>query len=147
MNDKKYYAVEARCGHVGRYNCIIITFSVECESKKEAAKIVRQFPRVKHHKKDAIVSVREIDYSEYIDIQNTNHNDKYLKCTSIQEQKLLCNELSDRIIRYEEMDDTDYKELRKQRKEYLHKERISQRRINDRLMKEHKYAWQCDYKK
>ena len=57
---EKYYMVIAKCGHVGRKNYIPVKFAVVAESGKEAAKKVRQFPRVKHDHKDAISIVKDV---------------------------------------------------------------------------------------
>ena len=105
MNEINYYAVEAKCGHVGRKNCIVITFPIVAESKKEAARITRQLPRVKHDHKDAIISVREITKDEYLLIKESNSSDLYLQCKSKQEQRMFCVDLDERIIK-----DTCYKE-------------------------------------
>ena len=98
MERTNYYAVEAKCGHVGRTNCIIITFPVCAESKKDAASIARNFPRVKRDHKDAIVNVTPIDYEEYMRIVAVNDNDPYLHCKSSQEQNSTCSDLEDRIM-------------------------------------------------
>lgn len=90
-----YYAVKCKCGHVGKNNCIIITFPVVAESGKDAAKIARMIPRCKHHHKDCIREVTKIDYEEYLRIKEVNNNDLYLQCKCIQEQNQL--DLSDRI--------------------------------------------------
>ena len=89
--ENKYYTVIAKCGHVGRKNYIPIKFAVVAESGKEAAKKVRQFPRVKHDHKDAILDVRCITLEEFLEIKEINENDPYLKCHSRQEQKLIDN--------------------------------------------------------
>ena len=88
---EKYYMVIAKCGHVGRKNYIPIKFAVVAESGKEAAKKVRQFPRVKHDHKDAILDARCITLEEFLEIKEINNNDPYLKCHSRQEQKLIDN--------------------------------------------------------
>ena len=98
MDRTNYYAVEAKCGHVGRTNCIIITFPVCAESKKEAARVARNFARVKRDHKDAIVNVTQIDYEEYMRIRAANEVDPYLHCSSRQEQNSTCSDLEDRII-------------------------------------------------
>lgn len=36
--NQKYFEVEAKCGHVGKTNCIWIRFAVVAESRKDAAK-------------------------------------------------------------------------------------------------------------
>ena len=97
METKKYYEVIAKCGHVGRKNYIPVKFAVVAESGKEAAKKVRQFPRVKHNHKDAILNVRCITLKEFLEIKESNDNDPYLKCHSKQEQNLIVN-LSERMV-------------------------------------------------
>lgn len=97
METKKYYEVIAKCGHVGRKNYIPVKFAVVAESGKEAAKKVRQFPRVKHNHKDAILNVRCITLEEFLEIKERNNNDSYLKCHSKQEQNLIVN-LSERMV-------------------------------------------------
>ena len=97
METKKYYEVIAKCGHVGRKNYIPVKFAVVAESGKEAAKKVRQFPRVKHDHKDAILDVRCITLEEFLEIKEINNNDPYLKCHSRQEQNLIIN-LAERMV-------------------------------------------------
>ena len=97
MSDtKNYYEVIAKCGHVGRKKYIPIKFAVIAENGKEAAKIVRKIPRVKHNHKDAILYVKKICYEEYQEIIETNNKDPYLKCNSRHEQKQIDN-LSERL--------------------------------------------------
>ena len=91
MEAKNYYEVIAKCGHVGKKHYVPVKFAVIAEDGKEAAKIVRQFPRVKHDHKDAILNVNKIDYDRFQEIVEMNHNDHYLKCHSRQEQKLIDN--------------------------------------------------------
>ena len=86
----KTYEVSAKCGHVGKNYYITKIFAVEAESGRDAAEAVRAFPRVKHHHKDAIISVTEIDQDRYWAIRETNRSDLYFRCTSIQEQRLFC---------------------------------------------------------
>ena len=94
---EKYFMVIAKCGHVGRKNYIPVKFTVVAESGKEAAKKVRQFPRVKHNHKDAILDVRCIKLEEFLEIKEINENDPYLKCHSKQEQNLIVN-LAERMV-------------------------------------------------
>lgn len=91
MGTKNYYEVIAKCGHVGRKHYVPIKFAVIAEDGKEAAKKVRQFSRVKHNHKDAILNVKKISYERYLEIIEVNHNDEYLKCYSKHEQKLINN--------------------------------------------------------
>ena len=62
----KYYKVLAKCGHVRRNRYILKWFYLKADSGKEAARIIRFTPRVKHHHKDAIREVVIIDYDEYV---------------------------------------------------------------------------------
>ena len=94
---EKYFMVIAKCGHVGRKKYIPVKFTVVAESGKEAAKKVRQFPRVKHNHKDAILDVRCIKLEEFLEIKEINENDPYLKCHSKQEQNLIVN-LAERMV-------------------------------------------------
>ena len=97
METKNYYEVIAKCGHVGKKHYIPVKFAVVAESGKEAAKKVRQFPRVKHNHKDAILDVRCITLEEFFEIKEINENDPYLKCHSRQEQNLIVN-LAERMV-------------------------------------------------
>lgn len=87
---QNYYKVNAKCGHVGRENYVIKTFAIKAESGKLAAAIVRNWPRVKHHHKDAIMSVVRIDFDEYSQIIETNMLDPYFSCVNVQEQRMYC---------------------------------------------------------
>ena len=112
--DLKYYSVIAKCGHVGRCNYIPIKFTVIAESGEEAARIVRKFKRVKHQHKDAILSVEEISYEEYLQIKEINNNDPYLKCKSKYEQK-----------RIENLEERFEEDLHNVKKTYDKKERLA----------------------
>ena len=96
--ENKYYKVLCKCGHVGKKKYVPILFAVYANSKKEAAKLARYIPRVKHGHKDAILSVDEILLDEYLEISEKNLNDPYLKCKSRYEQKIKCNNLSERMV-------------------------------------------------
>lgn len=94
---EKYFRVIVKCGHVGKKNYIPIKFAVVAESGRDAAKKVRQFPRVKHDHKDAILDVRCITLEEFLEIKEINDNDPYLKCHSRHEQNLIAN-LAERMV-------------------------------------------------
>ena len=97
----KYYIVTTKCGHVGKNNYILIDFPVIAEDGKEAAKIAREIPRVKHHHKDAIRKVEEVSYERFLLLCKFNNHDDYLKSNSKQEQLLYCEDIKDRIIEEE----------------------------------------------
>lgn len=117
MNTTNYYSVAAKCGHVGRNNYIVKTFAVYAENGKEAAKIARKFPRVKHNQKDAILSVQKISKQEYRNLYKQNNSDLYFRCESIQDQKRLCS-LTNQIKR--EQFTNDYDDVEEDRS-YKHK--------------------------
>lgn len=89
----KYYGVEALCGHVGRGRCVRKNFGVIAENGKEAARKGREMPRVKHHVKEAILSVRELTYHDYLTIIIGNDYDPYFTAKNIQEQRLACMDM------------------------------------------------------
>lgn len=62
----KYYLVKAKLGHVGRGKYLEVDFPVYAEAKKIAAQYILQKGKVKRHLKNAITSVEELNYSEYI---------------------------------------------------------------------------------
>lgn len=84
----KLFRVVAKCGHVGRNYYVLKEFAIKAANGKDAAKIAREMPRVKHHHKDAIRSVTEITIEEYYSLLKLNSEDPYFSCTSIQEQRL-----------------------------------------------------------
>ena len=120
----KYYMVKAKCGHVRRSNYIIVVYPVMANNGKEAAAMVRQFPRVKHDHKDAIMAVNEISHNEYKILRMVNNYDNYLRCTSRQEQIILCEDMEYRVHK-EEREEIDYVESRQMKKNKLAKNRYS----------------------
>lgn len=120
-DEKKYYKVICKCGHVGKQNYVPVQFAVMAESGKEAAKMARLFPRVKHNHKDAILNVIEITYEQYLELVTINKNDPYLLCHSRHEQNEICD-LSERIVK--DMHNVKIKvnkEIRRARVEYIQK--------------------------
>ncbi len=116
----KFYAVVTKCGHVGRNNYREVTFPINAKSGKEAAEIARWLPRVKHHKKDAIVRVFEIDYEKYKVLIEINHNDLYLNCKNIQEQNMYCSNL---YLEIKRMDNEDYDNTEKRMARVIYKQK------------------------
>ena len=105
---KRYFKVEAKCGHVGHGKCIWITFATAADNGKEAAKKVRNFKRVKHHHKDAIATVQEITFEEFMAIKAANDADPYLHCKNVQEQRKI-PDFDKRVV-------ADKRELREKKK-------------------------------
>ena len=84
----KYFEVVAKCGHVGRNFYYEGKFYIIATNGKEAAKIVREIPRVKHDHKDAILSLSEINEKEYSKGKLRNDQNPYFKCHNRKEQKI-----------------------------------------------------------
>lgn len=97
-----YYKVMAKCGHVKRNNYILKMFYVCAANGKEAASIVRNMGRVKHHHKDAIREVEMITYDEYLEGLEKNSIDPYFNVHNPRDQKYLCYFSEYEIIRENE---------------------------------------------
>ena len=100
----KHYAVTAQFGHVGRGKYLPKTIAILAKSGEEAAEKVRWMPRVKHHKKDAIIDVKKISEEEYQKLKEENRNDPYFQAGSRQEQNQLCSDINELVIEYEKPD-------------------------------------------
>ena len=110
----KYFKVHAKCGHVGRNHYILKWFYVKALTGEEAAKLVRDKPRVKHDHKDAIREVKEINFEDYLIGLKINSEDMYFKCNNKQEQEYYkC--VKPEEIYPEEKDKPNYKKNRKSR--------------------------------
>lgn len=119
MNEKKKNIVSTKCGHVGSNKYIVIDFAVSAINAKEAARIARNTPRVKHHWKNAIEKVREVTPTEYYNQIETNNEDGYLKSKSIQDQRSNCEDIFERVHnRYTEMTETSKWKKRHERIKY-----------------------------
>ncbi len=94
----RYFMVTAKCGHVGRDFYIPIDFPVRADSARGAATAARSLPRVKHHHKDAILSVVEISCIDYDEQCRVNSCDPYLLYHNIQEQRSEYDAVYSRII-------------------------------------------------
>jgi len=119
MIENKKYIVSTKCGHVGNNKYIVIDFAVSAKNGKEAAKIARSIPRVKHHRKDAIEQVREVTSEEYYNQIKINRKDEYLKSKCIQDQKMNCDDLMNRVhSNHIELDEIDKWKKRRERIQY-----------------------------
>ena len=89
----KFFAVTAKCGHVGRHKYYEGTFYERAFDAKAAAAIVRNRPRVKHDHKEAILSIAEISYDEFKAGQEEFDNNPYHKCESKWQQQLVWDKI------------------------------------------------------
>ena len=119
---KKYFLVTTKCGHVGKKFFIPITFPIMAENKKEASTIAREFPRVKRHHWDAILSCSEVTADAYEKQKAINNDDFYLKVRSKQEQKIHMSTISDRLLPDNHVN--EIKRNRKSNKPNLHFQQI-----------------------
>jgi hypothetical protein len=96
--EQKKYLVTAKCGHVGRHKYIPIIFPVSATNKKEAAKIAREIPRVKHDHKDAILAITPVDDVSYNNQIEINKKDPYLAIKRKADQKKIMHLIKDRLV-------------------------------------------------
>ena len=98
----RYFAVKTKNGHtgLGKGYYIPIVYVVMALTASAAAQQARQIPRVKHHKSDAILEVKEIGLQERQEIIMTNREDPFLQSKNIQEQRsrISYDELLDRVV-------------------------------------------------
>ncbi len=95
---KKKYIVTVKGGHVGRKYYIPLRFPIEATSKKEAARIARQIPRVKHDHKDAIIDVIAVDDETFFKQIELNNQDPYFKAKNKQQQNIFKDDIDKRKI-------------------------------------------------
>ena len=95
---KQFFKVIAKCGHVGKKKYYLGNFYEMAESGKNAAKIVRGRGRVKHDKKDAILSVKRISFEEYQEGLVQKKKDPYFNCKNIQDQNLILDLINANIF-------------------------------------------------
>lgn len=75
----KYYLVKAKCGHVGKGKYLEVDFPIRAETMSDAAQMCLQRPKVKRHLKNAISSVCEIPYDDYLEMMNTFLDNSYVR--------------------------------------------------------------------
>ena len=116
------YEVVCKCGHVGRSHYVEISFPVKAQSGKEAARIARGLPRVKHDHKNAILNVCRIDQTRFVELMERNSQDPYLHCSCIQDQNLI--DLSDRLLAEQKNDSYRTRREKSGRDFYCSKQKI-----------------------
>lgn len=126
---KNYFEVVAKCGHVGRRFYYRGVFYIAAEDGKAAAKAVREFPRVKHDHRDAILQVTRVSEEEYLEGWVRYAKDPYFRCKNIQEQGIYWEEISAHIYPEEK-----YLEEEKERPH-------RRRRRADKPFNWHTYDW------
>lgn len=84
-NDK-YYAVIAKCGHVGTGYFIPICFGIIAKDLESAIKLAKERSRVQRDRKDCILGAIEITPAEYYLIHYNNDHDAYMKTNYANEE-------------------------------------------------------------
>ena len=115
---KNTYAVTVKLGHVGKNKYIVKVLPIIANNAKEAAKIARVTPRVKHHAKDAILDVNKIEETMYIELEENYNNDPYFSCKNIQEQRNRCKDIEKDIYNMED-EDIDIQKRKEERIEKI----------------------------
>ena len=99
-NDRKYFKVIAKCGHVGKRHYIPIAYAVVAKSAHEASQAVMKYRRVKKHMKSAIISCAEISKEDYNTLKEENDNNPYLHC-KVNKDEFAIADLEDKVISFE----------------------------------------------
>ena len=133
--EQNYYLVEAMCGHVGKRRYIPIKFAIIAENGKEAAKIARNIPRVKHDNKYAILQVEKVNYDTFQNQVNKNKEDQYLNWRDCRYCETFNQEdIQERIISYVGKNRKKEKEKRyDRRKEQRREEMYIKLRIQEAI--------------
>ena len=108
----KYFKVVAKGGHVGKSFYYRAVYFVSAENGREAALKVRKFPRVKHDRKDAIISVEKISFDEYKKGCSEEYRKPWHCCANVQEQSAFWNEIQDDVFEESCLDKNIYKKKR-----------------------------------
>lgn len=104
---KNYYSVTLKFGHVGKGSFTVKTVPVQAENKKEAAYRARWMGRAKHHWKDAIISVDKINKDTHDQLVIEKNNDPFFSVGCVQDQRRLCENLEEEVVRLENEIDYD----------------------------------------
>jgi len=104
----RFFKVTVKFGHVGRNYYYRGNLYITAETKKQAAEIAKNKPRVKHDRKDAILQVEEIDRKTFFVESQKNRAINYFSCYNIQQQRNCFYEIENDVF-YEPWIETDSK--------------------------------------
>lgn len=121
---QRYFAVTCKCGHVSRKYYMPITFGIVAKNRKEASRIARKLPRVKHNHKYAIIDNKEISFIEYKRINEQNKYDPYLNVQSNYQQKEIMDSIEGRLVLEDKYKSKHSKNEVKPKVRYHKKEKI-----------------------
>jgi hypothetical protein len=123
-----FYKVVAKCGHVGRSRYCEKAFFVKAEDGRIAAQVVRKKGRVKHDHKDAILSVKKIDETEYVAGRQANKNDPFFNSSNVQQQRQNFEQIAEHI--FKETSNVKYKDNKEDRQKRLAAQHRFERKQN-----------------
>ena len=103
----RYYVATLKGGHVKPNKYITFFYYIKANNLKQASEICNTVPRAKKNSYGFLIDLTEITYNEYLYGLEQNRKDQYLLCSNPQEQRLIYDEISDRI--FDEPESTDNK--------------------------------------
>ncbi len=116
----KFFKATVKFGHVGRNYYYKGNLFITAETKKQAAEIAKNSPRVKHDHKDAVLSIEEVNFETYIVESKKNREIKYFSCYNIQQQRNCFYEIENDIFceSWVDTDSRNYTKKHSLRKKY-----------------------------
>ena len=100
----RFFEVLTMFGHVGNGNYIELSLFICAANKKEASIVARWCPRVKHHNKNVIKDIKEINELEFWIGKITNSLNAYFDCKCKRDQLIKCPNILDDVIRIEKIE-------------------------------------------
>lgn len=80
-----YFIVVCKVGHVGKNWYTTIAYPIYAKDGKEASKIARNLPRVKHDLKDAVISCTKVSKEDFEAQKIENLKNPFLHCINRQQ--------------------------------------------------------------
>ena len=134
----RYYVATLKGGHVKPNKYITFFYYIKANNQKQASDICNNVPRAKKNSYGFLIDLTEITYNEYLYGLEQNKKDRYLLCSNTQEQRLIYDEISDRI--FDEPESTNNKIVR-----FDHIDRKMSRRKNQKKYLNRYIAPNYDY--
>lgn len=94
----RYYVATLKGGHVKPNKYITFFYYIKANDRKQAYELCNKAPRAKKNSYGFVIDLTEITYKEYLYGLEQNKKDRYLLCSNPQEQRLIYDEISDRIF-------------------------------------------------
>jgi hypothetical protein len=140
QNEKRYFLVCCKCGHVGRDNFIRMVFPVRASDVHEAAVLGRLRPGVKHDHPDAVLWVREVEREDFLTARKELKADIYWQGAR-NHLALLADRLEPETRRQSLLDKSQLKADRTaSRRFHARKNAIAEAEIHDYIAKEYRFV-------